>query len=329
MCKYIGSSSQPCQQTGTTQYLWDVAESLPLMIKDGTTDYIYGPGGLPLEEVNSSATYWFHHDQIGSSRLLTDSTGTSQATYTYDPYGGLVSSTGSITNPFRFCGQYQDSESGFYYLRARYYDSSTGQFISVDPAVKSTRAPYRYTAGNPLKQTDTSGLVTGGLCVSLGAQVGPLNVSWSGCVVADTHGNVGATVTRGYGGGCCLSASLTGGVQVSNADTIYDLSGPFAEGGGCVGEGGVVCDSFFRGTDHCGRDVGGGYLGGGIGAGVPWEGHIGGTNTRVFPWGGPGPTPCYQLTPVDIPPTGPWTPLADAFQSSRLVDEMLADWACI
>jgi hypothetical protein len=43
---------------------------------------------------------WYDHDQLGSTPLISSSTGVSQATYTYDPYGGLASSTGSITNPF-------------------------------------------------------------------------------------------------------------------------------------------------------------------------------------------------------------------------------------
>jgi RHS repeat-associated protein len=85
----------------------------------------------------------------------------SQATYTYDPFGGLASSTGSITNPFRFAGQYQDpsaTESGFYYLRARYYDPVTAQLISMDPLVAITRAPYSYANGSPLDLVDPTGL---------------------------------------------------------------------------------------------------------------------------------------------------------------------------
>src|SRR5438093_844627 len=69
MCKYAGSSAQPCQASGNTPHVWDVAGSLPLLLKDGSTAYIYGPGGLPLEQVNTSATYWYHHDQLGSTRL--------------------------------------------------------------------------------------------------------------------------------------------------------------------------------------------------------------------------------------------------------------------
>jgi RHS repeat-associated protein len=157
MCKLAGSSNQPCQAGGNIQFLWDVAGSLPLLLKDGTTSYIYGPRGLPLEQVSGSTSLWYHHDQIGSTRLVTSSTGVSQATYTYDPFGGLASSTGSIINPFRFTGQYQDTESGLYYLRARFYDPIVGQFLSVDPIIGSTRSPYAYVNDAPINRTDPTG----------------------------------------------------------------------------------------------------------------------------------------------------------------------------
>jgi len=160
MCKYAGSSNQACQQGGANQFLWDVAGSLSLLLKDGTSAYVYGPGGLPVEQVNTSATYWYHHDQIGSTRLVTNSSGGTAATYTFDPYGGLASSTnpGGITNPLGFCGQYQDSESGLYYLRARYYDQSTGQLLTHD-LLTAPAPPYEYGNDNPLNQSDPSGLL--------------------------------------------------------------------------------------------------------------------------------------------------------------------------
>jgi RHS repeat-associated protein len=190
MCKVSGSSAQPCQATGNTQFLWDVAVQLPLLMKDGSTSYIYGPAGLPLEQVNGTTTLWYHHDQIGSTRLVTDSAGTSQATYTYDPYGGLAATTGTLTNPVRFAGQYLDAESGLYYLRNRYYDPTSGQFVSVDPALAIGVLPYGFVGGNPLNQTDPTGLcplcivvvvilVGGGLCVALcpGGSPGPISPS--------------------------------------------------------------------------------------------------------------------------------------------------------
>ncbi|MEA2635502.1 MAG: hypothetical protein QOH92_2269 [Chloroflexota bacterium] len=142
----------------TTQFLWDTSAGLPLPIKDGATAYVYGPGGLPLEQINGSSALWLHHDQLGSTRLVSDSSGTSQATYAFDAYGNQTSGTGSIPNPFLFAGQYRDGESGWYYLRSRYYDDATGQFISRDPLTGTTRQPYSYVSGNPLSATDPSGL---------------------------------------------------------------------------------------------------------------------------------------------------------------------------
>ncbi|MGH9197837.1 MAG: RHS repeat-associated core domain-containing protein, partial [Acidimicrobiia bacterium] len=45
------------------------------------------------------------------------------------------------------------------YLRARYYDPATGQFLTRDPIEAATREPYGYVGGNPLNATDPSGLI--------------------------------------------------------------------------------------------------------------------------------------------------------------------------
>jgi RHS repeat-associated protein len=147
----------------TTLYAWDVASGLPLVLLDGPSgsqaSYIYGPGGLPIELITSGGTaYWVHHDQLGSTRALTDNTGTVQATWTYDAYGAVTSSSGSVTMPLQYAGQYTDSESGLQYLRARYYDPTTGQFLTQDPMAAATRSPYGYASYDPVDGTDPSGL---------------------------------------------------------------------------------------------------------------------------------------------------------------------------
>lgn len=101
---------------------------------------------------------YHHHDQLGSTRALTDANGAVVATYTYDPYGKLAGSTGSASNPFGYAGQYTDNETGLQYLRARYYDPSTAQFLTVDPADNLTGSRYGYTDGNPLNASDPTGL---------------------------------------------------------------------------------------------------------------------------------------------------------------------------
>ena len=111
-------------------------------------------------------TLYYHPDQLGSTRLLTDNNGVVAASYTYDPYGKLAATTVTpgytINNPMQYAGQYSDPETGFQYLRARYYDPTTGQFLTRDPLLSSTRDAYGYGARNPLNLTDPSGQSSAG-----------------------------------------------------------------------------------------------------------------------------------------------------------------------
>src|SRR5205085_5591799 len=83
-------------------FTWDQSRGLPLLLVDGSTNYVYGPGGVPLEQVNGSSVLYYHQDQLGSTRALTNSSGAVVATATYDGYGNRTGSTGSVTNPFGF-----------------------------------------------------------------------------------------------------------------------------------------------------------------------------------------------------------------------------------
>jgi RHS repeat-associated protein len=114
---------------------------------------------LPVEQVDGSGNVLYYlQDQLGSTRGLTDSSGNVAASFTYDPYGQLTSSTGTATTPFGYAGQYTDAESGLQYLRARYYDPSTMQFLTVDPLLDQTRAPHSYVYGDPLDAVDLTGM---------------------------------------------------------------------------------------------------------------------------------------------------------------------------
>jgi RHS repeat-associated protein len=100
---------------------------------------------------------FYQSDQLGSNRMLTDSAGVVRGTFSYDAYGNLIGSSGSYSTPLGWAGQYRDAETGLTYLRARYYDPVTAQFMSRDPALSSTRSPYAYVANNPLNASDASG----------------------------------------------------------------------------------------------------------------------------------------------------------------------------
>ena len=192
----------------TTHLTWDASTNPTALLSDGQSSYIYGPDGEPVESVSGSETpTFYHHDQLGSTRMLTNAVGEVTATFTYGPYGELEGSTGSATTPLGYAGQYTDSETGFQYLRARYYDPATGQFISRDPAIKVSGIAYGYAAGNPVNATDPSGLVSiSGALGTIGEILEPLNPikyyeeeieAWeNGCSYWDSvmHGLEGAGV---------------------------------------------------------------------------------------------------------------------------------------
>jgi RHS repeat-associated protein len=146
--------------SGTTTYLtWDVTEAITLILSDGTNSYIYGPGGLPFEQINNTTgtVLYLHHDQQGSTRLLTGSTGTKEASFTYDAYSNTTGTTGTAKTPLGYDGQYTSSDTGLIYLRARTYDPATSQFLSRDPLASLTREPFAYAVDNPLNLGDPTG----------------------------------------------------------------------------------------------------------------------------------------------------------------------------
>jgi RHS repeat-associated protein len=147
--------------SGSTSHLaWDATASLPLLLADGERSYIYGPGNLAIEQIDSEGkAVYLHHDQQGSTRLLTGGTGASEASMTFDPYGNQIGHTGTVTTPAGYNGQYTNTDTGLIYLRARVYDPSTAQLLSVDPLVGMTGAPYAYASDNPLNTSDPSGLL--------------------------------------------------------------------------------------------------------------------------------------------------------------------------
>jgi RHS repeat-associated protein len=165
--------------SGTTTYMaWDLAGELPLILNDGTNSYIYGPGNLPIEQINNStsAVTYLHHDQAGSTRLLTGSTGTVTGKCTYSAYG-TPTCEGASTTPLGFDGQYTSSDTGLIYMRARVYDPATAQFLTVDPLAGITRAPYNYAGDNPVNESDPTGL-SGVFGTGIGPNIGP-DINWS------------------------------------------------------------------------------------------------------------------------------------------------------
>ncbi len=116
---------------------------------------------------------YYHADALGSTVELSDQVGTSQTTYSYEPFG-RTSVVGLSTNPFQFTGRENDG-TGMYYYRARYYSPQLERFPSEDP-LPTARHPvvtqlgvrhlYTYVDNNPINFRDPLGLDKDDPCIA-------------------------------------------------------------------------------------------------------------------------------------------------------------------
>ncbi|HVB45079.1 MAG TPA: RHS repeat-associated core domain-containing protein [Streptosporangiaceae bacterium] len=144
----------------TESYVWDTTSDTPALLMDSASAYIYAGGNAPAEQVNlaTGAVTYLVTDSLGSVRGTVNGSGALTGTTSYDAWGNPVTSGGlTASTPFGYAGGYTDP-TGLVYLINRYYDPSTGQFTSLDPLVDQTLQPYAYTAGDPVSQTDPTGL---------------------------------------------------------------------------------------------------------------------------------------------------------------------------
>jgi RHS repeat-associated protein len=150
----------------TTDYQWDTNRSLPVILNDGTNRYVYGLDLISAIDGSNNVKY-FMYDGLGSTTEIVNDVGTVSAAYSYDVFGTVRAQSAAPSNPWLFTGEQRDADSGLYYLRARYYDSTTGRFLSRDPVIAAQ--PYEYAGNGPVNFTDRSGL-----CFGLG-NCGPID----------------------------------------------------------------------------------------------------------------------------------------------------------
>jgi RHS repeat-associated protein len=196
----------------TTNYLaapvWDLPQVLMSYDENGQviTDYTYGLDLIRSREAGDEVFY--HQDGLGSTRLLTDSTGQVTDRYTYDAYGRLLSHVGSSDNEKQFAGEQRDAETGLDYLRARYYDPDLGRFISKDPFAGFLSDPmsqhdYQYAHANPVNFTDPTGYFTMGEAMA-------------------TVSLIGITASLGMSGGYMAGAVIEGGASGEDVLNMAD-----------------------------------------------------------------------------------------------------------
>jgi RHS repeat-associated protein len=122
--------------------------------------YIYEPESFkPVAMVQDGEIYHYHLDHLGTPKELSDKAGKIVWKAHYKTYGNLaVKEVEEVENNLRFQGQYFDEETGLHYNRHRYYNPSSGQFISQDPiGLLGGVNGYQY-APNPVGWVDPFGL---------------------------------------------------------------------------------------------------------------------------------------------------------------------------
>jgi RHS repeat-associated protein len=121
-----------------------------------------GVGGLPVAAVTPAVdgatltAVYYHHDVMGSTVAVTQGgdSGASEA-YTYSDFGAPGAGTWAT---YRYAGYRYDSETGLYYVNARYYNPNLGRFLQTDPiGLQGGTNLYAYVGNDPINLIDSSG----------------------------------------------------------------------------------------------------------------------------------------------------------------------------
>jgi RHS repeat-associated protein len=204
--------------------------------------YSYYPGvDRPHGLWSNYAQYYYAQDAEGNVTGLLDRNGSVVNEYRYTPFGQAESVREGVPNALRFKGRELDPETGFYYMRARYYDPHLGRFISEDPiGLAGGINPYVFAGNDPINYADPYGLdtcdkalmyVEGGVVKCPGggpATAAPITVtapwpfatgrSWG------ASSNFGNPYARGSTG--CCTASQAGDVFAGAGQMLAPFQGP-------------------------------------------------------------------------------------------------------
>ncbi|MGA2900737.1 MAG: RHS repeat-associated core domain-containing protein, partial [Candidatus Acidiferrales bacterium] len=128
-----------------------------------TYEYIFFGGKRVARRDSSGNVVYYAADHLGTSRVVTNSTGAILDQSDFYPFGGERVITASSGNTYKFTGKERDSESGLDNFGARYNASTMGRFMSPDPLGgrlidPQTLNKYSYVINNPLRYTDPTGL---------------------------------------------------------------------------------------------------------------------------------------------------------------------------
>lgn len=193
--------------------------------------------GIGLETItNPDASYYYDFNATGSTVGLTNGEGGIVNSYFYDPFGTDINETEAVANPYEFVGQYGVAEeaNGLDFMRARFYDSGSGRFVSPDPIGLNGNDTnlYRYVVNNPINGIDPIGLKT----YSIGAGVSASGLGFGATVgiqfAWDDNSkwwNPNVSYTSGVGASTGLGVTGKFTESRTSAKNIQELTGRGSE----------------------------------------------------------------------------------------------------
>ncbi len=142
-----------------TYYLLDGGDVVA-ECEDGLFSAIYTRGFNLIYRLTMDGVEYYLLDAHGDVIALTDGFGAVTKRYAYDAFDNEENPDDSDTNPFRYCGEYFDNETGTYYLRARYYDPAIGRFTQQDAHWSPANMIYGDNPRKIYERQDALGLST-------------------------------------------------------------------------------------------------------------------------------------------------------------------------
>ena len=163
----LGRLVEAIEGSSTSFYAYQGTDLLYRSLSSSNSAFVYAAGILIVKVVDRTTPYYYHTDALGSTRMITYSDGTYAFTDNYQPYGqDNGQPTGNLANSenVKFTGKPYSAATGLYYYFQRWYDSSTGRFISQDPLPGRLSDPqsqnaYVYVQNIPTTAVDPTGMV--------------------------------------------------------------------------------------------------------------------------------------------------------------------------
>ena len=226
------------------KYVWQGSRLVSENWAGQELEFFYDESGSPYAfsyKASATATpvmYYYVTNLQGDVVNILDASGNIKASYTYNAWGEILSATGDMAdiNPLRYRGYYFDSDTGLYYLKARYYDPQLCRFINADGLLSTTDVIgtnlFAYCLNDPISMADETGnLPFFAITAAIGAVVGAVV---GGVVAAKSGGNVWAGIGIGAVAGALIGTGVGMATGAALAGSITATTGAVVAGGSAL-----------------------------------------------------------------------------------------------